>query len=155
MHHMMHWLLPKWNFWVQEALILPIGICQPREACFCVDLSTSISCEAFFLLSVRVPTYRLQNSMCASSPSATSTLTGMYIADHNHHVISRLYLGGHYVHLCELWGCQIRAGQPPGKFLNPTENCCPPVQLRKKYCSYILKAAWLQIPYWVHFAFNV
>ena len=43
MHHMMHWPLPNWTFLVQEALIPPIGICQPREACFCDDLSTSTS----------------------------------------------------------------------------------------------------------------
>lgn len=94
MHHMMHWPLPNWNFLVQEALIPPIGICQPREACFCVDLSTSTSSKAFFCCRWGYRLIVSRNSVCASSPPATSIFTGMYniATDHNHHVISRLYL---------------------------------------------------------------
>jgi hypothetical protein len=94
MHHMMHWPLPNWNFLVQEALIPPIGICQPREAYFCVDLSTSTSSKAFFCCRWGYRLIVSRNSVCASSPPATSIFTGMYniATDHNHHVISRLYL---------------------------------------------------------------
>jgi hypothetical protein len=43
-----------------------------------------------------------------------------------------------------------------GTFLTPTENCCPPHPTSKNTIALaFLKAAWLQIPYWVHFTLKV
>ena len=70
--------------------------------------------------------------------------------------------GRRYVPPTNYGGCQIRAGQPSRKnlapariFLEPDRKLLPvPSEIGKNIVLAFLKAAWLQIPYWVHFIFK-
>ena len=58
----------------------------------------------------------------------------------------------------ELWGGGVSnpgGGSLPGKILTCPKTVARPAQLPKKIALAFLKAAWLQIPYWVHFTFKV
>ena len=53
-------------------------------------------------------------------------------------------------------GCHILAGAASREIFEPNRKLLPaPPNFEKNIALAFLKAAWLQIPYWVHFTFKV
>ena len=53
-------------------------------------------------------------------------------------------------------GVRIGWGQPSRENFEPDQKLLPaPPNFKKNFALAFLKAAWLQIPYWVHFTFKV